>query len=136
LYKMIDMLALNPDGSSFRSKFVVSTLSLPRVYLMRIRDTHTFLLQSPWALADATIQNRVNLSTTSRPCWVRDVIAKMYQDEVLNVEYLGLQCVGFDHQVYNGLRSFFEVSERMQAAKRGSVGRPETSQGGKRQRIH
>lgn len=60
----------------------------------------------------------------------------MYQDEVLNVEYLGLQCVGFDHQVYKSLRSFFEVSEHMQAAKRARVGRPESLQGSKRQRIH
>ena len=62
----------------------------------------------------------------------------MYQDEVLNVEYLGLQCVGFDRQVYNSLRSFFEVSERMQAVKRARPGvgqHPETSRSGKRQKI-
>ncbi|KIM38685.1 hypothetical protein M413DRAFT_240404 [Hebeloma cylindrosporum] len=112
LYKVVNMRSWNPDGCSFRSKSV-----------------------SSWALADVTIQGRVNLSTTPRP--VRDVIAKMYQDEVLNVEYLGLQCVGFDRKVYNSLRSFFEVSERMQAVKRASVVRPpEAPRGVKRQRIH
>ena len=75
-------------------------------------------------------------STTPVHTRLKDIILKLYQDDVLNVESLGLQCVGFDHQVYSSLRSFFEVSERMQVVKRERGGRPEAPRGGKRQRIN
>ena len=138
LYKVINMRAWNPEGASLRPKSAVSTCLSESPTNIKGTYVSLFLFsKSPWALADTTIQNRVNLSTTPARCWVKDVIAKMYQDEVLNVEHLGLQCVGFDHQVYKSLRSFFEVSERMQSVKRARVGQqPETTQGGKRQRVH
>ncbi|CAA7269822.1 unnamed protein product [Cyclocybe aegerita] len=61
------------------------------------------------SLAEATIVNASSVGHNPRSIKPSD-IARLYMDGILKVEPVGLQCVGFDKELYGVLKRKFEVS--------------------------
>ncbi|KAF8967540.1 hypothetical protein BDZ97DRAFT_1755963 [Flammula alnicola] len=66
---------------------------------------------SAQALAEATVITSGPL-TAQEETTVTTMIASLYSDKILNVETLGLQCVGYDLKLHNAMKECFEARRR------------------------
>jgi hypothetical protein len=67
------------------------------------------LLQYPDALAAVTLQN-IDSAPESQQKLLKKFIKQLYIDQVLKVEVMGLQCVGFNTDLYETLDRRFRAS--------------------------